>query len=148
MFGQVTSLPASDGERTNWRGGLQGRHTTYFGVGILSETSLGLSWSKNYADPYLTMPGGRVRVNSVFDDGTNGVQMLHVRRQPVAEQHGHARPDSRRRTSCRGSARNNKHRLKLTSDLRYDGVTQDQTNNLLGTFTFNSLADLAAGRPA
>src|SRR4029079_7509790 len=41
VFGQVTSLPASDGERTGWRGGLQGRHTTYFGVGILSETSLG-----------------------------------------------------------------------------------------------------------
>ena len=43
---------------------------------------------------------------------------------------------------------NNKHRLKFTSDLRYDAVSQDQTNNLLGTFTFNSLSDLAAGRPS
>src|SRR5688500_14622307 len=76
VFGAVTSLPSSDGERTSWRGGVQGRHTTYFGVGILSETSLGASWSRNYADPYLLMPGGRVRVNSVFEDGTNGVQML------------------------------------------------------------------------
>ena len=43
---------------------------------------------------------------------------------------------------------NNKHRLKLTSELRRDAYAQDQTTNLLGTFTFNSLADLAAGRPA
>ena len=42
---------------------------------------------------------------------------------------------------------NNKHRLKLTSELRRDGYDQDQTTNLLGTFGFNSLADLA-GRTA
>jgi hypothetical protein len=147
VFGQVTSVPASDGERTSWRGGLQGRHTAYFGVGILSETSLGLSWSRNYADPYLTLPGGRVRVSSVFDDGTSGVQMLSF---------GGSQFLNSTSTNTGGQAlnqlswfsANNKHRLKLTSELRYDGVTQDQSNNLLGTFTYNSLADLAAGRPA
>jgi hypothetical protein len=147
VFGAVTSLPASDGERTSWRGGLQGRHTTYFGVGILSETSLGLQWSRNYSDPYLSLPGGRVRVNSLFDDGTNGVQMLSF---------GGSQSLSSTSTSTGFQASNqlswfssnNKHRLKLTSDLRYDGVSQDQTSNLLGTFTFNSLADLAAGRAA
>jgi hypothetical protein len=147
VIGSVTSLPASDGERTSWRGGLQGRHTTYFGVGILSETSLGLSWSRNYADPFLSLPGGRVRVNSVFDDGTSGVQMLSF---------GGSQSLNSTTTSSGAQAMNqlswfssnNKHRLKLTSELRYDGVAQDQTSNLLGTFTFNSLADLAAGRAA
>ena len=147
VFGSVTSVPASDGERTSWRGGVQGRHTTYFGVGILSETSLGVSWSRNYADPYLAMPGGRVRVNSVFDDGTSGVQMLSF---------GGSQSLSTSSTSTGAQAlnqlswfsANNKHRLKLTSELRYDGVAQDMTSNLLGTFTYNSLTDLAAGRPA
>jgi hypothetical protein len=147
VFGQVTSVPASDGERTSWRGGLQGRHTTYFGVGILSETSLGASWSRNYSDPYLSLPGGRVRVSSVFDDGSSGVQMLSF---------GGSQSLSSASTAVGGQAMNqlswfsanNKHRLKLTSELRYDGLSQDQTSNLLGTFTFNSLADLAAGRPA
>jgi hypothetical protein len=146
VFGSVTSVPASDGERTSWRGGVQGRHTTYFGVGILSETSLGVSWSRTYADPYLAMPGGRVRVNSVFDDGTSGVQMLSF---------GGSQSLSSSSTSTGAQAMNqlswfsanNKHRLKLTSELRYDGVAQDMTSNLLGTFTYNSLADLAAGRP-
>jgi hypothetical protein len=147
VFGSVTSLPASDGERTSWRGGLQGRHTTYFGVGILSETSLGVSWSRDYADPYLSLPGGRVRVNSLFDDGTNGVQMLSF---------GGSQSLSNASTSLGAQAmnqlswfsRNNKHRLKLTSELRYDDFSQDQASNLLGTFTFNSLDDLAAGRPS
>ena len=147
VFGQVTSVPASDGERTSWRGGVQGRHTTYFGVGILSETSLGVSWSRSYADPYLAMPGGRVRVNSVFDDGTSGVQMLTF---------GGSQQLSSSSTTTGAQAMNqlswfsanNKHRLKLTSELRYDDFAQDMTSNLLGTFTYNSLADLAAGRPA
>ena len=147
VIGSVTSVPASDGERTGWRGGLQGRHTTYFGVGILSETSLGAQWSRNYADPYLSLPGGRVRVSSLFDDGTNGVQMLSF---------GGSQSLSSASTSLGLQASNqlswfssnNKHRLKLTSDLRYDGMAQDQTSNLLGTFTFNSLADFAAGRAA
>jgi hypothetical protein len=147
VFGNVTSLPASDGERTGWRGGVQGRHTTYFGVGILSETSLGANWSKNYADPYLSLPGGRVRVNSLFDDGTNGVQMLA---------YGGNQNLNNTSTSVGFQASNqlswfsanNKHRLKLTSDLRYDGATQDNSNNLLGTFTFNSLRDMQALTPS
>ena len=40
---------------------------------------------------------------------------------------------------------NNKHRLKLTSELRHDAYAQDLTTNLLGTFSYNSLADLEAG---
>jgi hypothetical protein len=146
-LGSPTALPSSDGERTSWRGGVQGRHTTYFGVGILSETSLGANLSRNYAEPYLSLPGGRVRVNSLFDDGGNGVQTLSF---------GGSQSLSSASTSTGAAAMNqlswfstnNKHRLKLTSELRYEGVSQDQTNNLLGTFTFNSLADLAAGRPA
>jgi len=147
VFGSVTSLPASDGERTSWRGGVQGRHTTYFGVGILSETSLGLSWSRNYADPYMSLPGGRVRVNSVFDDGTNGVQMLSFGGSQSLNS-ATTTTGAQAMNQLSWFSKNNKHRLKLTSELRYDGLAQDQTSNLLGTFTFNSLADLAADRPA
>lgn len=147
VFGSATSLPSTDGERTSWRGGVQGRHTTYFGVGILSETSLGLNLSRNSAEPYLSLPGGRVRVSSLFADGSSGVQMLSF---------GGGQSLNSTQTTTGAAAMNqlswfstnNKHRLKLTSELRYEGISQDQTSNLLGTFTFNSLADLAADRPA
>ena len=41
---------------------------------------------------------------------------------------------------------NNKHRLKFTTELRRDAYAQDLTANQLGSFSFNSLADLDAGR--
>jgi hypothetical protein len=47
----ATELPAHSGDRTNWRGGLQARSNTYFGIGILSETSLGVSASKSWGTP-------------------------------------------------------------------------------------------------
>jgi len=42
----------------------------------------------------------------------------------------------------------NKHRLKLGTELDFRRNSQNQAANLLGTFTFNSLADLEAGLPA
>ena len=40
------------------------------------------------------------------------------------------------------------HRLKLAADARFDEFSQDLFSNLLGTFSYNSLADLAANRPS
>src|SRR5687768_9894256 len=75
-FGFATEVPAHSGERTSWRGGVQARQNTYFGVGILSETSLGYNASRTWSNPFLDMPTGSVRVNSTFDDGASGVQNL------------------------------------------------------------------------
>ena len=43
---------------------------------------------------------------------------------------------------------NNKHRVKFTSEIRRDDWSLEQGGSLLGTFAFNSLADLAAGQPS
>jgi hypothetical protein len=40
------------------------------------------------------------------------------------------------------------HRLKFDTDVRLDGYSQDLATNKYGTFAFNSLSDLQAGRPA
>ena len=143
----AAEMPSHGGDRTNWRGGLQSRHSTYFGIGILSETSIGFSQSRTYSDPYLLLPAGRVQVNSTFDDGGSGVQMLSFG--------GNQSIKSDQTTTTAGFVNqlswfsaNNKHRLKLTSELRREALALEQSNNLLGTFTFNSLADLEADRPA
>ncbi|MDO8502164.1 MAG: carboxypeptidase regulatory-like domain-containing protein [Gemmatimonadaceae bacterium] len=143
--GFATELPAHSGDRTTWRGGVQARQNMYV-RGLLSETSLGYSASRSWANPYLDMPTGAVRVNSSFDDGASGVQNLVFG--------GNQAMNS---TQTTGSAAllnqlswfstNNKHRVKLTSELRRDGTVQEQASNLLGTFSFNSLADLQAARP-
>src|SRR5206468_1753604 len=49
--GSATSLPASSGDRTGWNAGGLGRHNSYFGFGILEETTLGASGSHNFGRP-------------------------------------------------------------------------------------------------
>ncbi|MEO8335089.1 MAG: TonB-dependent receptor, partial [bacterium] len=144
--GSVTSLPSASGDRFNWGGGVQGRHSGYVNL-LLSETTFGVNASKSYAEPYLDLPAGRVRVNSVFGDGSSGVQSLAFG--------GNQGLSSSSRT-LGATAQNtlswfddgNKHRIKLSSELVFSGNSQDLSNNLFGTFQFNSLADLEAGLPA
>jgi len=144
--GGATQLSSASGDRTNWSAGVQARHSGYFGM-LLSESSLGFNTSRNDGEAYLQLPGGRVRVNSTFEDGGSGVQSLTFG--------GNQGLDSWSRNT--GAAfqntlswfdDDNKHRIKLATELNYTGSTQDQSNNLLGTFSFNSLADLEAGLPA
>ncbi len=143
----TTELPAHSGDRTNWGLGAQLAHTSYVKQILLSETTLSVGGNKNYGTPYTLLPNGSVLVNSTFDDGTSGVRTLAFG------------GSSNLNTSSTGLttelqnqlswfSRNNKHRLKLSSELQYDDYGQDQTTNLLGTFGYNSLADLAANRPA
>ena len=145
VFGGTTSLPSSSGDRTNWSGGLQGRHTAYIKM-LLTETSAGVNLSRDYGSPYLDLPAGRVRVNSDLQGGS-GVQSLSF-----GGNQGLSSSSSSRGASVQNTLswfdEANKHRLKLTTQLQYNGSTQNPASNLLGTFSFNSLEDLEAGRPA
>jgi hypothetical protein len=146
LGGGATDLPAYSGEQARWGGGVQARHSGYF-RNFLTETSLGTNTSTVDASPFLLLPAGRVRVNSSFADGTNGVTSLSFG--------GNQGQNSVQQTVAANFmnqlswfSTDNKHRLKLTTELRYDGNEQEQRNNLLGTFTFASLADLEAGAPS
>ena len=146
LGGGATDLPAYSGRQGRWGGGVQGRHSGYFG-NILTETSVGTSISKVDASPYLLLPAGRVRVNSTFSDGTNGVTSLSF---------GGNQNQNSLQTTFGANFMNvlswfsndNKHRIKLTSEMRYDGSEQEQRNNLLGTFAFQSLDDFRNGEPS
>ena len=145
--GSPLESPASSGQRTGWRGGLQARQNMYFGIGILSETTLGYNASRTRSNPFLDLPAGLVRVNSTFDDGASGVQNLMFG--------GNQNLSITQTTSSLGFlnqlswfSANNSHRLKLTTELRRDGSGLELANNRLGTFAFNSLADLDASHPA
>jgi len=144
--GGATQLSSASGDRLNWGGGIQGKHSGYIKL-FLSETSFGINTSRDHGQPYLALPAGRVRVNSNFEDGGSGVQTLTF---------GGNQGLSSRNRSIGSSLQNtlswfddgNKHRIKLTTELQYSGNTQDQSANLLGSFLYNSLGDLEAGIPA
>jgi hypothetical protein len=145
---QVTSeVPAHSGDRTSWNAGAQGRHSAYIANTILSETTVGANQSRSYGTPYLTLPNGSVLVNSDFDDGTSGVRSIGFGGNPYI--------GTRSVTNSAGLGNqlswfsgNNKHRIKFTTELRRESYSQDQTTNQNGSFAFNSIADLQAGRPA
>ena len=146
--GQLTTeLPSHSGDRTNYGGGVQGNHTMYIKNLFLSETSINFNGSRNYGTPYTLLPNGSVLVNSTFADGSSGVRTLGF---------GGSASLSTKSSNLSIGASNqlswfstdNKHRLKLATELRQDAYQQDQTTNALGTFFFNSLADLQANRPA
>ena len=143
----TTELPSHSGSMTNWNAGVQAQHTAYFGFGILTETGLSVSASHRYGTPYLDLPSGTVRVNSDFADGTAGLQDVTFGGSPFLATSNRSRSvDLRNQLSW--FSLDNKHRLKLASEIRRDGYSLDQTSNRLGTFTFNSLSDLQAGTPA
>jgi hypothetical protein len=145
--GSATELPSFSGDRTNWRFGVQGRHSNFFGVGILTETSLGVNASKNYSEPYLELPAGRVRATSSFADGTSAVQTLSFGgNQGLNTSISSLGLGAQNQLSW--FSKNNKHRLRLTSELRHETADQLLALNTLGTFTYNSLADLQANAPS
>jgi hypothetical protein len=144
-FSQVTAFPTADAQSTNWFGVIQGRHTDYFDSGILTETSVGISRSRISTDPYLAMPSGTVRVMSALDDGSSAISQLSFG--------GSATQVTSTATLGIGAQNqlswftlDNKHRVKLTTELRWDQSDQNLTTNPLGTFSYNSLADLESGR--
>jgi hypothetical protein len=147
VSGSTGELPAHSGDRTNWNAGAQFRHSTYFGIGILTETTLGLSSSDASSTPYLLMPSANVRVNSNFADGTSGVKNIQLGGNAVLD-------NSTSNTNLAFTnlmswfSENNKHRIKLSTELRRESYGIDQSGNRLGTFTYNSLADLQANKPA
>jgi hypothetical protein len=145
--GSATEVPSYAGDRTNWRFGAQGRHSSYFGVGILTETSVGVSASRNYATPYLDMPAARIRVSSTFPDGSDGVQMLSAGGNPGMNSNARTLA-SEVQNQLSWFSVNNKHRLRLTTDLRHEAVNQFTAFNTRGTFTYNSLLDFENNTPA
>lgn len=144
--GGVTQLASSSGDRYNWSGGVQARNSGYIGL-FLSETQLGVSASHDHGSPYLDLPSGRVRVNSVLADGASGVTSLGFGgSQSLSSSLRNLSTSLQNTLSWFDNA--NKHRIKLNTELAFNGNTQDQSSNLLGTFTYNSLSDLQSGLPA
>jgi len=146
-FAQITALPTNDLSTSNWMAALQGRHTGYLGDAVLSETSVGLSQQRMATNPFLEAPAAAVRVNSQLDDGSSAIAGLTF---------GGSQTQRTRSTTSAAMAQNqlswysldNKHRIQLTTSARVERFNQDVTANSLGSFSYNSLADLEAGMPA
>ncbi len=143
----TSEVPAHSGDRTNWNAGLQARHNNYYGGLVLSETSFGLNRSRNYGNPYLDMPSGSVRINSDFPDGTSSIRTVSFGGNSFLNS-DQTNTGTELTNQLSWFSASNKHRIKFTTELRRDAFTLNQQTNTLGSFTYNSLADLEAQLPS
>ena len=142
----VTELPAHGTNQTSWNGSIQGRHTNFYDV-VLSETAVGISRARNVFDPFLEIPSATVRVNSALPDGTTDISTIAFGGN-TSSTVGSTSTTAQFLNQLSWFSENNKHRLKLSSELRRDWYAQDFTTNTRGSFAYNSLADLERNSPS
>lgn len=144
-FGPLIA-PAAAGERRERTVGGQLTLGEYVGPGrrILTETRLAAGRVSTETSPYRALPGATVLVRTPDSSGNTDVAALSVGGGPFL-----ATDDSR--WTIEGAnetiwnAKGRRHRFKALVWGRADGLEQNGTPNEMGTFTFNSIADFAAG---
>jgi hypothetical protein len=147
-FGPLTA-PSVGGERRERSFGGQLVFGDFVGPGrrVLTETRLSASTARNEATPYRALPGATVLVRSPTLDERTDVAGVALGGGPFVA-------SDERRWTVEGAnetiwnARGRRHRFKALAWARGDGLRQDAVANALGNYTFNSIDDFAANRPA
>lgn len=144
---QSRGLVAAGGESSNRGGGAALTLTSRLGATVVNELRAYASGSANDNDPTLRVPAARVLVTSDLGDGTTGTSALLAGGGTSLTQSTRSRllELSEELSWLPGDGA---HRLKVGLFANANRTERAGTANALGTFTFNSLADFAAGRPA
>ena len=141
------ALPQTGGKTLSSGGGLMLTFTSHFGATILNELRGYLQGAKNNGDPFSQLPQGRVQVASNLPDSTVGVTTLTFGGNT-------GMPSSSRSSSFEGSDEiswlpgSGSHRIKIGASVLTERTHNLLGNNLLGTYTYSSLAALQAGTPS
>lgn len=140
--------PSQDGTRGSYSGTGQLRHSGQAGFfGLFTETTLGVNLTRNTADPFVSLPAGTVRVNSDLADGSSSIKTLAFAGSTNLNTASQNTTISGNNTLSWFSS-DNRHRVKFTTEARKESYWQDFSQNQLGSFSYNSLADLGTNTPA
>jgi len=146
-FVAPTALPGHGGDLTRTGADLTAEYSSFFKTTILNVTRIGTRFDETNATPYTELPDARVLVTSQLTDGSTGLASLTFG--------GNSALPRNQRTSgaeffnqTSWNSLNNRHRWRLTADARLDKLSQSEGANGRGTFTYNSIADVQANRPA
>ncbi|MEJ7759675.1 MAG: carboxypeptidase regulatory-like domain-containing protein [Gemmatimonadaceae bacterium] len=139
------SVPHSGGNAKGSGGGGMVTLTSNWS-GVINELRAYASVDARNSDPYLLVPSGRIVVASDLPDERRGVSTLQFGVNPSLPQESRSRlielSDEVSRVSKGGA-----HRIKLGGLLNQETSENGSFANALGTYSFNSLEDFAAGRP-
>jgi hypothetical protein len=141
------ALPQTGGLLETGGGGGMLTLTSRFGATVINEARAYLQGERNDGDPFTPLPVGRVQVASDLPDAARGVSTLVFG--------GNAGlPTRSRSTSFEATDELSwlpgfgSHRFKIGALFRSEVTRSVVGSNVLGTFTYLSLRDLEAGRPA
>ncbi len=141
------SLPQTGGSLSTDGGGGMVTLTSRFGVHFVNEARAYLTASARDGTAFTLLPEGRVQIASDLSDGARGVSSLTFG--------GSSGYPLRSRTRALETSNelswlpgNGTHRIKLGTLYNINRSSDITSNNQLGAFRFNSLADLEGGRPA
>ncbi|MFL5596558.1 MAG: carboxypeptidase-like regulatory domain-containing protein [Gemmatimonadaceae bacterium] len=145
-FGPLAA-PSAASERRERTLGAQLTIGQYVGPGrrTLNETRLALSGVRTTTSPYQSLPGATILVRSDNPDAGTDVTSLLVGGGsflPTAESRWTLEGGNQTEWNAHGRT----HRFKGLLWGRVDGLRQEGFANGLGTFAFNSIEDLTAGR--
>jgi hypothetical protein len=143
----ATAVPGHGGEGHTSGMDVTATLSAYLPGNYLNDLRLGARTSVSGSDPYLELPEVRVRVSSVFPDSSLGSTSLQFGGNPALPR-GMRNSGAELSDQLSWLSRDRKHRVRATLDLRTDAFAQDQYSNRRGTYTFNSIADFEANRPA
>ncbi len=139
------SAPASTSEMSNQTLGAQLELANYVGAGrrILTETRLSGSTVRNRATPYENLPSANIQILSQgIGAGTNATDVSLGGGQLYSDD-ARWTVEGSNLTMWNANGRRNSFKALLWG--RADGLRQSAISNRFGSYSFNSLSDLAAG---
>lgn len=142
----ATTFPTRGASQWNGVGGTQAMFSTYYGNDFLATLRSSLSFSELRTTPYLALPSANVLVSSALPDNESGIASLAFAGGARARDSRLWTWESLGETQLYATGRE-AHRITMTTDVRLDGYSDASTEGDLGTFTFGSLAQLAADQP-
>jgi len=144
-FGPLTA-PAAAGERRERTLGAQLTLGAFVGPGhrVLTETRLAASGVRTELAPYRALPSANVYVRSTLGGASDAITSVTLGGSNSATTDDRWTLEGSNETAWNANGR--RHRFKAMVWGRADGLRQEGASNALGGYSFNSLADFAAGR--
>ncbi len=141
---RALAVPSYGGEQSGSGGGALASLSSVFGL-YVNEARLSYAHDYRDGDAYLLLPEGRVRIASDLAGQGAGVTTLDFGGNPaLPTQGGSSQVEFTDEVSYLGKPG---HRIKLGAYAGYNSFSTATSNNSLGSFTYNSLADFAANTP-
>ena len=147
LFLGATALPGHGGEERASGGDATATLSAYLHKNILNDLRIGWHINDTRSDPYLMLPDARVLVVSQFPDSSSGITSLQFGGNGVLPRDAR-NAGAELYDQVSWLSENGRHRARVTADVRDDAFSQDQYANRLGSYFYNSIADVAANTPA